>query len=76
MIDNDTITAFQEWVESDQDKTGWEGRGWTLANGSEIPKGYTIEVILDRDKYGNPLVALFSKDGPNDLEGVRFGLDQ
>lgn len=60
----ETRVVYQDWYESDEDKTGWEGYGWqfkdddTFMNESE----WTIIEHLDSDKHYNPILAIAQKD--------------
>lgn len=58
----DIIEANQEWVEDSESKTGWMGLGWMDKNGNPIDESeYEISHIFSRDKYYNPVGAVFVK---------------
>lgn len=58
-------TFTQEWWESEDSKTGWEGSGWNEDEGFELVE------YLEVDKYGNPLKALFKYE-----QAVFLGIQQ
>jgi len=47
------IVLGQEWYEDLEEKTGWLGSGWNE------PDGYELMEIIDSDKFGNPIQAIF-----------------
>lgn len=47
----------QQWWESIDDKTGWEGSGWGEG------KDFELVEYLEEDKYGHPTKALFKYEG-------------
>ena len=49
------IILTQEWIESEDSKTGWIGLGWNE------PKDYEINEVLEYDKFYNPVLASFSR---------------
>lgn len=55
------IVAIQEWVESEDEKTGWLGQGWVSESSNEPidDDSYNINKILESDKFGNPIKAEF-----------------
>jgi hypothetical protein len=52
LIENGIILT-QEWYEDSEERTGWVSSGW------DEPDGYVLERVLDSDKYGHPIKAVF-----------------
>lgn len=48
---------YQDWFETSESKTGWEGTGWNEDEGFELVD------YLETDKFDHPTKALFKYDG-------------
>lgn len=55
------IEVTQTWVETDENKTGWEiDQCWICEDGFEIKDEYVF--ITDYDKFGNPIKGYFTSE--------------
>lgn len=53
--------ATREWIEDYNSKTGWIDSGWKFEDGNSPLEEYWNEEIIDWDKYGNPIKAIFTR---------------
>jgi hypothetical protein len=56
--------VYQEWIEDENEKTGWSGLGWQFKDDDEFmeERKWTIIEHLDSDKYYNPILAIAQRD--------------
>jgi len=50
------IILEQDWFEDVEDKTGWFSTEWNE------PENYSLQEIIETDKWGHPTKAIFSHD--------------
>jgi hypothetical protein len=55
-VQDTTLILIQYWVEDPDSKSGWQCSGWGE------PSDYTLFEVLELDKYGHPIKAMFLKN--------------